>query len=56
MCGMEIEGATAAGHTEFKGQTYYFRGSKCKEKFDLNPSQYLGQFVGALKSAHGCCG
>jgi Cu+-exporting ATPase len=56
VCGMEIEAATAAGHTEFKGQTYHFCGSKCKEKFDLNPSQYLGQSGAAPKSGHGCCG
>ena len=56
VCGMEIEAATAAGHTEFKGQTYHFCGSKCKEKFDLNPAQYLGQSAGAPKSGHGCCG
>jgi YHS domain-containing protein len=35
VCGMDVETATAAGQTEYKGQTYYFCGSKCKEKFDL---------------------
>ena len=43
VCGMDIETATAAGRTEHNGQTYYFCGSKCKEKFDLNPEQYLGK-------------
>ena len=38
VCGMDIEATTAAGHTEFKGQTYHFCGSMCKEKFDLSPS------------------
>ena len=38
VCGMDIETATASGRTEYNGQTYYFCGSKCKEKFDLNPS------------------
>jgi len=56
VCGMEIQAATAAGHTEFKGQKYHFCGSKCKEKFDLNPAQYLGQPGSAPKSGHGCCG
>ena len=42
VCGMEIEAAAAAGKTEHKGQTYYFCSSKCKEKFDLKPEQYLG--------------
>jgi Cu+-exporting ATPase len=53
---MDIETATAAGRTEHKGQTYYFCGSKCKEKFDLKPEQYLGKSAGKPKSGHGCCG
>ncbi len=39
VCGMDIDTATAAGRTEYKGQTYYFCASKCKEKFDLDPAQ-----------------
>jgi Cu+-exporting ATPase len=55
VCGMEIETAKAAGHTEYKGQTYYFCGSNCKEKFDLSPEQYLGKSAGPPKSGPGCC-
>ena len=55
VCGMDIEAATAAGRTEYKGQTYYFCGSACKEKFDLKPDQYLGKAADAPKSGHGCC-
>ena len=54
-CGMDIETATAAGRTEYKEQTYYFCGPSCKEKFDLNPEQYLGKSAGTAKSGHGCC-
>ena len=54
VCGMEIEAPTAVGRSEYKGQTYYFCGPKCKEKFDLNPEQYLGNSSGAPKSG-GCC-
>jgi YHS domain-containing protein len=43
VCGMDVAKAAAAGKSEYKGQTYYFCGSKCKEKFDLNPKQYLGK-------------
>jgi Cu+-exporting ATPase len=53
VCGMDIDSGTAAGRTEFEGQTYYFCGLKCKEKFDLNPQQYLGKPAGGSKS--GCC-
>lgn len=56
VCGMDIEAATAAGKTEHNGQTYHFCGFKCKEKFDLNPEQYLGESAGGLKSVKGCCG
>jgi Cu+-exporting ATPase len=55
VCGMEIDVSTAAGHTEHAGQTYYFCGSKCKEKFDHSPSQYLGKSAEKSKSGHGCC-
>ena len=55
VCGMDIETASAAGRTEYKGETYYFCGSKCKEKFDLNPEQYLGKSARAPTSGHGCC-
>jgi P-type Cu+ transporter len=55
VCGMDVEMATAAGQTEHKGQTYYFCGSKCKEKFDLNPEQYLGKSAGKPQSGYGCC-
>ena len=55
VCGMDIQTAAAAGRTEYKGQTYYFCGPKCKEKFDLSPEQYLSKSAGP-KSGHGCCG
>jgi Cu+-exporting ATPase len=53
---MDVEAATAAGRTEYKGKTYFFCGSKCKEKFDHTPEQYLGKPEGAPKSGHSCCG
>jgi len=55
VCGMEVEPATAAGHTDHNGQTYYFCGSGCKQKFDLNPEQYLGKPASAQQSGRGCC-
>ncbi len=56
VCGMDIETAKAAGQSEYKGQTYYFCGAKCKEKFDRNPEQYLSKSAEKSKSGHGCCG
>lgn len=55
VCGMDVETGAATVRTEHKGQTYYFCGSKCKEKFDLNPEQYLGKSGGTAKSDHSCC-
>ena len=53
VCGMEVETANAAGHTEHAGQTYSFCSSRCKEKFDKNPAQYLDKQAGKPKG--GCC-
>jgi len=55
VCGMDVEKATAAGRSEYKGEEYYFCGPKCKEKFDLSPEQYLGKSAATAKSGHGCC-
>ena len=55
VCGMDVESASAAGRTEHKGQTYYFCGSKCKEKFDLSPERYSDKSAATPRSDHGCC-
>ena len=52
VCGMNIELATAAGRSEHNGETYYFCGSMCKKKFDLDPVQYMGK---AGVTPKGCC-
>ncbi len=41
VCGMQVDPATAAGSSEYQGQTYYFCSKGCKAKFDANPSQYV---------------
>jgi P-type Cu+ transporter len=41
VCHMEVEPATAAGKSEYKGQTIYFCALMCKKKFDENPEKYL---------------
>ena len=55
VCGMDVETASAAQHSEHKGQAYHFCGSKCKAKFDHNPELYLSK-AGAPAKAGGCCG
>ena len=41
VCGMNINRATAAGTSEYKGQTYYFCSLGCKKSFDNEPEKYL---------------
>jgi Cu+-exporting ATPase len=43
VCGMDIDPATAAGTSEYQGQTYYFCSPGCKKSFDKDPEQYLGK-------------
>jgi Cu+-exporting ATPase len=55
VCGMDIETATAAGQTEYKGKTYYFCSPGCKAKFDLQPEQYFCNSATTSKAGHCCC-
>ena len=50
VCGMDIDPATAAGKSEYKGQTYYFCSPGCKRSFDKDPEKYLG--AGAQSHQH----
>jgi YHS domain-containing protein len=42
VCGMTIDEKTAAGKSDYKGQTYYFCATVCKTKFDADPAKYAG--------------
>ena len=42
VCGMTVDPKTAAGKSEFKGQTYYFCSKGCKATFDKSPEKYVG--------------
>jgi Cu+-exporting ATPase len=41
VCHMDIDPATAAGTSEYKGQTCYFCSLRCKKSFDKEPEEYL---------------
>jgi YHS domain-containing protein len=41
VCGMDVDPKTAAGKSEYKGQTYYFCSSGCKKAFDKEPDRYV---------------
>ena len=40
VCGMDVDPAKAAATSEFKGKTYYFCATACKNKFDAEPQKY----------------
>lgn len=41
VCGMDVNPETAAGKSDYKGQTYYFCSPGCKASFDKDPEKYL---------------
>ena len=41
VCHMDIDPTTAAGTSEYNGQTYYFCSLGCKKSFDKDPEKYL---------------
>jgi YHS domain-containing protein len=41
VCGMTIDEKTAAGTSQYQGQTIYFCAPICKTKFDQNPGKYV---------------
>ncbi|MBX3063323.1 MAG: YHS domain-containing protein [Anaerolineae bacterium] len=43
VCGMDVDSQTAAGKSEYKGQTYYFCSPGCKKSFDKEPEKYVGE-------------
>jgi Cu+-exporting ATPase len=43
VCGMMVDEKTAAGKSEYQGQTYYFCAAICKTKFDQDPGKYIGK-------------
>lgn len=46
VCGMEVDPATAAGQSEYKGKTYFFCAEVCKQKFDARPELYAPENPG----------
>jgi YHS domain-containing protein len=43
VCGMVIDEKTAAGKSEYQGQTIYFCAASCKVKFDQDPGRYINR-------------
>ncbi len=41
VCGMDVDPATAAARSDYKGKTYYFCDKKEKAQFDKEPEKFL---------------
>ncbi len=41
VCNMDVDPATAAGSSEYKGQRYYFCSPGCVKRFNADPEKYL---------------
>ena len=41
VCGMNIDEKKSGVSYKFKGQTYYFCGSACKDQFEKSPDRYI---------------
>ena len=52
VCGMDVTPESAAGQSEYNGNTYYFCSVGCKKAFDAQPEKYLGQAAPAHAHMH----
>ncbi len=52
VCGMDVDPTSAEARSKYQGENYYFCGTSCKETFDANPAQYIGQ---STPKSGGCC-
>ncbi len=52
VCGMEVDKEKAAATSVYKGTTYYFCASVCKEKFEEDPEKYLYQKTEVEEKVH----
>ncbi|MDH5625808.1 MAG: YHS domain-containing protein, partial [Nitrospira sp.] len=43
ICGMTVSPDTAAGRYDYKGETYYFCGLSCLERFRADPERALNK-------------
>jgi len=48
---MDVDEKKPGGKTEYRGQTYYFCSSGCKQSFDKDPQRYTS--MAGMAGAHG---
>ena len=52
ICGMDVDPKSAAGKSEYQGQTYYFCSHGCKKAFDKEPQKYVRAQVQSSDHGH----
>jgi Cu+-exporting ATPase len=50
VCGMEVDPATAAGHSDYGGERYSFCSASCKERFDADPARFAANAAAPVTS------
>ena len=53
VCGMMVDAASSPHHAEYRGNTYHFCSSRCREKFTAEPARYLAPASRAAKTPLG---
>lgn len=53
VCGMDVDEKSAAGKSDYNGQTYYFCSPGCKRTFDKDPEKYAGKTAQGNQGGHG---
>ena len=52
VCGMDTDPKTAAGKSDYQGQTYYFCSLGCKKAFDKEPQKYIAPATAGSAHEH----
>jgi Cu+-exporting ATPase len=52
VCGMQVDEPTAGDSSLCEGRRYYFCSARCTQKFEANPSAYVGTLISARDSEH----
>ena len=53
VCYTEIDPANAAFREEFRGHTYYFHSSRCRDVFLSDPDEYVAHIPEKVYGDHG---
>jgi len=53
VCNMDVDPTTAAGSSEYKGQTHYFCSQGCVKRFNADPEKYLAPRPSVAQPANG---